>query len=138
MISATALLATPSTVSCPTEFELITVCVVLLGKAHPGDTTYQSGSFSASTSLSRPSGRHRSRPIAGSVQTPDATPSLLVPKFPGASGQGRRPGSSSVVVAAWRAGQPMSACFAWLRTLPLYSRSTPTNALAALNLLTTR
>jgi hypothetical protein len=101
MIRATALLATPSTVSWPTESELMTVLVVELGLCQPGETTYQSGSAWASVSLSRPSVRQGRRPTAGTLQLPAATPSSAgLPELPAASGQGSLPGSFSSVWAA--------------------------------------
>src|SRR5713226_8155386 len=101
MISATAAFAWPSTLSWPIVFELMTRFPAVI--AHPGETTYHSGSLWASTSLSRPSVRHGNRPTAGSVQAAAAWPSLAVPIFPGASGHGRRPGLSSPALTACRA-----------------------------------
>src|SRR4051812_37103469 len=101
MMSATAALATPSTVSCPTELELITGKVVLEVNAQPGETTYQSGSPSASTSFSVPIVRQGKRPTLGKVQLDAVFPSVLeLSKEPGASGQGRAPGLSSPAFAA--------------------------------------
>src|SRR5262245_26751265 len=103
MMRAIASFAAPSTVSCPAELELMNV--VSAGKvefdsAQPGDTTYQSGSASASTSWSRPSVFQGRRPTAGKVQLPLACPSFAPPaKLFGASGQGRRPGLLSVASA---------------------------------------
>src|SRR5437879_4633418 len=100
MISATESFAAPSTVSWPEVFELMVSIAVLEGSAQPTDTTYQSGSLAASTSLSNPSVRQGRRPTAGRAQLPAAIPSLLVPKLPGASGQGNRLGLFSVACAA--------------------------------------
>src|SRR5882672_2785977 len=89
MIRATAAFAWPSTFNVPIVFELMTRFPAVI--AHPGETTYHSGSLLASTSLSSPSVFHGSRPTAGSVQFPAAMPSLAPPIFPAASGQGKRP-----------------------------------------------
>src|SRR5258708_3877129 len=101
MIRATAALAWPSTLSWPIVFELMTRFPAVI--AHPGETTYHSGSLLASTSLSNPSVRHGNRPTAGSVQAAAAWPSLAVPIFPRASGHRRRPGLSSPPLAPCRA-----------------------------------
>jgi hypothetical protein len=89
MIKATALFAAPSTVSCPSESELIVRFVLEFGRCQPLETAYHSGSPAESTSLSSPSVRQGSRPTAGAVQKLASMPSFEVPKFPGASGQGR-------------------------------------------------
>src|SRR6185436_5185159 len=112
MISATAAFGSPSTASCPTVFELMVSVAVPGGtSAQPGDTAYQSGSAAASTSFSTPSVRHGNRPTAGSVQLPAATPSLVPPALPGASGHGSRPGLFSPLRAARCATYPISADF---------------------------
>jgi len=77
-MSATAALATPSTVSCPVQqvspdvaslqFELIVVVPPGLGVDHPAAITYQRGSPAASTNCSLPMVRHGKRPTAGKVQ----------------------------------------------------------------------
>src|SRR5438046_1170472 len=109
MIAATAALAWPLTARLPAVLELMpSVGVVLLGSAQPADTMYQSGSPAASCSLVMPSVRQGRRPTAGSVQVPEAMPSLTVPMLAGASGQGRRPGLRSLPPACV-AAQPMSA-----------------------------
>src|SRR4026209_1409210 len=102
MIAATD--STPSTVIWPVAFALM----IWLGLAHPGETTYQSGSLSASRGLLMPSVLQGRRPTAGRAQLPAALPSLTgSPTQPGASGQGRKPGLSSVIgalgVAVWLA-----------------------------------
>ena len=89
MIRATALFAAPSTVSWPSESELIVRFVVELGRCQPLETAYHSGSPVESTSLSSPSVRQGRRPTAGAAQKEASMPSFAVPKFPGASGQGR-------------------------------------------------
>src|SRR5437879_11367674 len=114
MISATA--AEPSTVNCPVvqawvppglpQSELMYVVnggEVLLLSAQPADTTYHSGSFAESRSLSMPRVRHGSLPTAdpggtaGSAQLGAAVPSLAgLPTLPAASGQGNRPGLDSL------------------------------------------
>src|SRR5438445_2600512 len=120
MISATAAFAEPSTVNCPVEqawvppalpqSELMYVVnggEVLLLSAQPADTTYHSGSFAESRSLSMPRVRHGSLPTAdpggtaGSAQLGAAVPSLAgLPTLPAASGQGNRPGLDSLPSAA--------------------------------------
>src|SRR5712692_1575254 len=102
MMSATAALAWPSTVSCPVQqvmadmesvqLELITVLVTALGFAHPFATTYQSGSPLASRSLLMPIVFHGRRPTAGRVQFPGASPSFPVPILAADSGQRNAPG----------------------------------------------
>src|SRR5882762_717760 len=110
MMSATAALATPSTVSCPVQqvspdvaslqFELIVVVPPGLGVDHPAAITYQRGSPAASTNCSLPMVRHGKRPTAGKVQEGvcvlPSVPALLL-KLPGASGHGKAPGLSSLV-----------------------------------------
>src|SRR6266513_302753 len=113
MISATAFAET-STVNCPVvqawvppalpQSELMYMVnggEVLLLSAQPADTTYHSGSFAESRSLSMPRVRHGSLPTAGSVQLGAAVPSLAgLPTLPAASGQGKRPGLDSLPSAA--------------------------------------
>src|SRR3954463_16410760 len=107
MISATAAFGVPSTVSGPAAFELILSCVALDSRDHiPGDTTYQSGSFEASTSLSMPSVRQGRRPTKEQFGLATATPGPAMPSFDGlpiyagCSGHGNRPGLSSPAAAA--------------------------------------
>src|SRR5262245_64103795 len=94
MIRATASLATPSTVSCPLELELITE-LPPEGTPQLVDTTYQSGSPDASTSLSVPIVRQGKRPTLSEVPQPvPVLPSLpvVLSKSPGFCGQGSAAG----------------------------------------------
>src|SRR6266540_1700667 len=95
MMRATASFNAPSTVSCPLVLELMIGSGEPLVYAHPGPTTYQSGSPDASTSWSVPMVRQGKRPTFGSEQFPAAWPSV-----PAASGQGRAPGRGSADLAA--------------------------------------
>src|SRR5688572_32041994 len=91
MMSATTVFASASTVSWPRLFELITRFAP--SYAQPGDTTYQSGSALASSSLSSPRVFQGSRPMLFWTAKPAAQEGAPVPSstVPGAlddSGQG--------------------------------------------------
>src|SRR5437868_398350 len=111
MISATAALGWPSTVSWPAkqviadaasvQLELMTVGVKALGFAQPFARTYQRGSPAASRNLSVPIVFHGKRPTAGKLQLPLVMPSFAPPTFPAGSGQGKAPGLFSPLTAAW-------------------------------------
>src|SRR5262245_44521168 len=101
MISAAASV-TPSRVSCPAELELIAE-LPPEGTPQLVDTTYQSGSPYASTSLSVPIVRHGKRPTFRDVpQAVPVLPSLpvVLSKSPGFSGHGSAPGLFSPSFAA--------------------------------------
>jgi hypothetical protein len=105
MSSATAAFGTPSSVSWPMLFELTTLFVPTF-TPHAGETAYQSGSASASSSWSSPSVRQGKRPTF--TVAPQLMPTwpwrpVVLSKSPGFSGQGRLPGLFSPAFAAWPA-----------------------------------